>query len=300
MDKFKVGNALISRVEEWSGGFSRADFLFAGYEEREWQRRESEFVPGFYLPDEELIFGVLQSWVIDTGDQRILFDTGAGNDKDRPGIPIFGNLHSNFLDRLQYAGYHAEDIDLVVCSHLHIDHVGWNTFKVADRWAPTFPNAQYVMPKADRDYWDPQGTGPRPTEQGSFVNSGVFEDSVQPIIDLGRVTWAEDRHEIAPGIQLRSRPGHTPGQMSMELNSDGASAFFVGDIVHHPIQIHRPDWNSRFCENPEQARETRRKVLDSVVDNEALLIPAHFGGEHVVRIERANTDFRPVYVKEAV
>lgn len=299
MDKLRVGNALVSRVEEWSGGFSSADFLFADYEEQAWKRREDEFVPEFYLPDEGKIFGVLQSWVIDTGDRRILFDTGAGNDKDRPGIPIFGNLETDFLARLERAGYQPEDMDLVVCSHLHIDHVGWNTRMVDGRWEPTFRNAQYVMPEADRDYWDPRGTGARPSEQGAFVNSGVFEDSVQPIIDLDRVTWADDGHEIAPGMTLRSRPGHTPGQMSLELDSDGHSALFVGDIVHHPMQIHRPDWNSRFCEDPDQARVSRRTVLDHAADCGALLIPAHFGGEHVVRVEREGTDFRPIYVKEA-
>lgn len=298
MDKFRVGSAVISRVEEWSGGFSSADFLFAGYEEAEWKRREAEFIPDFFLPDEDRIFGVLQSWIIDTGDQRILVDTGAGNDKERPGIPIFGNLETDFLDRFRATGYDPGDIDLVVCSHLHIDHVGWNTVRTEKGWEPTFRNAQYVMPLADHDYWDPAGTGPRPTEQGAFVNSGVFEDSVEPIIALGRVTWAEDGYEVSPGLTLRARPGHTPGQMALELESAGESAFFVGDIVHHPMQIHRPDWNSRFCEDPQQARDSRRSTLEAVVDREALLVPAHFGGEHVVRVAREGTNFRPVYVKE--
>ena len=114
MDQFRIGQITVSRVEEWSGGFSSADFLFAGYEEPEWRRREPEFVPDFYLPDEGKIFGVLQSWVIDTGSERILFDTGAGNDKDRPGIPIFGNLQTDFLARLARAGYQPQDIDTVV------------------------------------------------------------------------------------------------------------------------------------------------------------------------------------------
>ena len=298
MDRFRVGDMLISRVEEWSGGFSSADFLFADYEEQNWRDREREFVPDFYLPDEGRILGVLQSWVIDTGKQRILFDTGAGNDKERPGIPLFGNLQTPFLDRLAAAGYQPQDIDLVVCSHLHIDHVGWNTQLVDGRWQPTFPNAEYVLPIADRDYWDPANAAEQPTEQGAFVNSGVFEDSVQPIIDRGRDRWVKDGDEVVPGLTLWSRPGHTPGQMAMELRSAGQSAYFVGDILHHPMQIHCPDWNSRFCEDPERARESRRSVLNAVADQEALLIPAHFGGEHVVRVAREGADFRPVYVRE--
>jgi glyoxylase-like metal-dependent hydrolase (beta-lactamase superfamily II) len=298
MDRFQVGDVSITRVEEWSGGFSSADFLFAGYEDPEWQRREPEFVPDFYLRDEGLIFGVLQSWVLDTGSQRILFDTGAGNDKDRPGIPIFGGLTTDFLGRLEHAGYQPEDIDVVVCSHLHIDHVGWNTRLVDGVWRPTFANAQYLLPQADHDYWDPTGSGPRPTDQGAYVNSGVFEDSVQPIVEHGRAVWVDDGYEVAPGLTLRARPGHTPGQMAMELSSRGQKAVFVGDILHHPMQIHRPDWNSRFCEDPEQARVTRRAVLESVADADALLIPAHFGGEHVVRVARDGTGFRPIYVSQ--
>jgi glyoxylase-like metal-dependent hydrolase (beta-lactamase superfamily II) len=298
MDRFRVGDMLISRVEEWSGGFSGADFLFADYDEEGWRKREEEFVPDFYLPEEGLIFGVLQSWVIDTGKQRILFDTGAGNEKERPGIPIFGNLQTPFIDRLAAAGYQPQDIDIVVCSHLHIDHVGWNTQLVDGSWVPTFPNAEYVMPIADRDYWDPSVETEKPSEQGALVNSGVFEDSVQPIIDRGRDRWAGDGDEVVPGLTLHARPGHTPGQMAMELRSQGQAAFFVGDIMHHPMQIHRPDWNSRFCEDPQRARESRRSVLDAVAEQEALLIPAHFGGEHVVRVRRDGANFRPVYVKE--
>lgn len=299
MDRFRIGSVTVSRVEEWSGGFSSADYLFAGYDDAEWRRREPEFVPDFYLADQGLILGVLQSWVIDTGAERILFDTGAGDDKERPGIPLFGGLQTGFLDRLAATGYRPEDIDTVVCSHLHIDHVGWNTRLVEGEWRPTFPNARYLMPVADRDYWDPNGSGERPTEQGAFVNAGVFEDSVQPIMTAGRAEWVEDGFEVAPGISLSARPGHTPGQMALELESRGERALFVGDILHHPMQVHRPDWNSRFCENPREAVESRRAVLEQAAKTEALLIPAHFGGEHLIRVARDGCGFRPVYVKEA-
>jgi glyoxylase-like metal-dependent hydrolase (beta-lactamase superfamily II) len=298
MDRFRIGDIIVSRVEEWSGGFSSADYLFAGYEDEEWKRREPEFVPDFYKRDEGLIFGVLQSWVIDTGKERILFDTGAGNDKERPGIPIFGGLQTDFLDRLVASGYQPEDIDTVVCSHLHIDHVGWNTRLVEGAWRPTFANARYVMPTADRDYWDPGNDGEKPTEQGAFVNAGVFEDSVEPIMAAGRAEWVGDGFEIAPGISLAARPGHTPGQMALDVTSGDHVALFVGDILHHPMQVHRPDWNSRFCEDPQQARESRRAVLEQAADRDALLVPAHFGGEHLIRVAREGAGFRPVYVRE--
>jgi glyoxylase-like metal-dependent hydrolase (beta-lactamase superfamily II) len=299
MDSFRVGTVRVHRIEEWQGSFAAPREMFRGYDDEAWTRREPEFVPDYYRPAEGKFYGFLQSWVLDTGRQRILFDTGAGNDKDRPGIPVFGNLATDFLERLRHAGFAPEDIDVVVCSHLHIDHVGWNTRLVDGRWVPTFPNARYVLPVRDRDVWDPSVADVRPSELGAFVNSGVFEDSVRPLVEAGRAEWVDEGFEPAPGMVLVARPGHTPGQMMMRVESDGARALFIGDVAHHPVQIHEPDWNSQFCEDPEQARLSRRQVLDEAAATDALLVPAHFGGTHVVRVRRDGPGFRPVYVTSA-
>ncbi len=155
MDRFTIGDIRVHRIEEWRGAFSPPGELFQGFDARDWQRLEDEFVPDYYDPVSGKLFAFLQSWVLDTGEQRILFDTGAGNDKDRLDLPIFGNLQTDFLGRLAAAGFQPEDIDTVVCSHIHVDHVGWNTRLVDGRWEPTFRNARYVLPVLDRDYWDP-------------------------------------------------------------------------------------------------------------------------------------------------
>ena len=225
----------------------------------------------------------------------ILYDTGAGNDKDRPAIPIFGNLNCDFLGRLRDAGAAPNDIDVVVCSHLHIDHVGWNTMKRDGKWVPTFPNARYLLPAIDRDFWDPADEARYARARGAEVNRNVFEDSVQPILDARLAELVGDGFEVAAGISLHAAPGHTPGHLFMRVESEGEVALFVGDIMHHPMQVHRPDWNSVYCEDPDEAARTRRRVLELAADQKARVVPAHFGGVHSVFVERRGDGFRPVY-----
>ena len=294
MDHFSIGKIRVHRIEEWRGTFSPPAELFAGFTAKGWAAHEDEFVPDYFDPASGKLYAFLQSWVLETGDQRILFDTGAGNDKERPNLPIFGNLDTDFLGRLAAAGFQPEDIDTVVCSHIHVDHVGWNTRLVDGKWEPTFRNARYILPLPDRDYWDPLVETNGPGMIGTLVNGGMFEDSVRPILEAGRGEWVDDGFEVAPNITLRSSAGHTPGSMTMQVSSEGTSAMFVGDVVHHPAQIYRPEWNSAFCEDADLARETRRRVLGEAADREALLIPAHFGGSHVARVVRDGTGFRPV------
>ncbi|MES2044228.1 MAG: MBL fold metallo-hydrolase [Pseudomonadota bacterium] len=294
MDRFGIGKIAVHRIEEWCGTFSPPAALFQGFHEDAWERHQEAFVPDYFDPVSGKLVAVLQSWVLDTGEQRILFDTGAGNDKDRPDLPIFAHLQTDFLGRLAAAGFQPEDIDTVVCSHIHVDHVGWNTRLIDGAWQPTFRNARYVLPVRDRDYWDPEVTATGPGAIGTMVNGGMFEDSVRPILQAGRAEWADDGFEIAPGLVLHARPGHTPGSTVMKVSSDGVEAMFVGDVVHHPAQIYAPEWNSAFCEDADQARATRRQVLGEAADREALLIPAHFAGAHVARVVRDGTGFRPI------
>ena len=290
---FTIGRHRVHRVEEWQGRFAPPEALFSGYEEAAFKREREAWTPD-YVRD-GMIYGFLQSWVIEAGGQRILFDTGAGNDKDRPGIGVFSNLSTDFLANLERAGFSRGSIDVVVCSHLHIDHVGWNTMLTEGRWAPTFPNARYLFPRVDRVMWDPDGAhyaGLR----GAGVNAGVFEDSVAPILALGRAELMDDGHEVAPGMVMRAAPGHTPGQMLLDVRDGEDRALFTGDILHHPMQIVRPDWNSVYCEDADQARETRRRVLDEALRTRARIVPAHFGGVHSAFVTRVDEGLRPVFV----
>lgn len=294
MHAFSVGDARVHHIEEWQGSFLPPSEMFVGYDEETFRRYAAEFTPDYYRVDEDRYYGFLQSWLLEVDGLKVLYDTGAGNDKQRPGIPIFGGLKTPFLERFRQAGFQPDEIDLVICSHLHIDHVGWNTRLRDGRWVPTFPNARYVFSLIDRDYWDPAGTGSRPTPTGSHVNQGVFEDSVQPLLEAAQVDLVEDGHQVSSSLILDLAPGHTPGHLVLRVDSQGEHALFVGDILHHPIQVRRPEWNSIFCEDPASARQTRRRVLEQAVETRALVVPAHFGGAHSCRVERRGNELVPL------
>ena len=294
MDKIRLGSATIHRVEEWRGEFLTPQALFVGFTPEAYAASK-EIVAGPYLnAATDAIDARLQSWVIEIDGIRILVDTGAGNDKVRPGIPLFGNLRTPFLERLSAAGFEPPDIDLVVCTHLHVDHVGWNTRLEAGRWIPTFPKARYVFPRADAEYWDPDNLAMFPHKVGEAVNAGFFLDSVRPILDLGLARLVDGHVEIAPNVYLDPAPGHTPGSQTITVTSRGETAIFAGDIVHHPLQIMNPTWNSIFCEDAALARRSRAAMLARVVDQEAIMIPAHFAGEHAVRVGRTADGLRPM------
>jgi len=288
---FHIGQYPVWRIEEWAGQFAPPQELFAEFEEHAFAQVAGGFAPD-YLQDGN-IYAFLQSWLIDAGGLKVLVDTGAGNGKERPGIPVFGGLQTDFMARFARTGLKPEDIDIVVCTHLHIDHVGWNTQWDGSAWVPTFPRARYLFPAIDREAWDPEKSLYE-TLRGREVNTNVFEDSVKPILDAGLAECVEDGFCVAPGMVLHTAPGHTPGHMLLEVTDGPDTAMFTGDILHHPMQIFRPDWNSVYCENRTEAAATRRAVVERAADTGARIVPAHFGGSHSIFVERGGEGFRPV------
>jgi len=292
-DSFQVGRARVTRVEEWRGTFLTPQLLFAGFSPEAYAATRGAIGVDYLDPATDAIEARLQSWVISVDGCNVMIDTGAGNDKERPGLPVFGRLKTPFMERLAAAGFAPEDIDLVICTHLHVDHVGWNTKLVGREWLPTFPRATYVFPEADAEYWDPRNADRFPPHVGAVVNEGFFEDSVRPILDAGRARIVSGQVEAGPGLKLEPAPGHTPGSMTITLDGGGDVAIFSGDIVHHPLQVLNPEWNSIFCEDAGLARQSRRRVLERAAASGARLVPAHFAGEHSVRVERDGAGFRP-------
>ena len=209
----------------------------------------------------------IHALVIEVGDRRIIVDTCIGNDKERS-IPNWSNLQTNFLKDMENMGYPVESIDTVLCTHLHVDHVGWNTRLVNGEWVPTFENARYLIGEDEWTYWD---TNEDPTSYGN-----VMDDSVRPVIEAGLVDLVSTSETIAPGIRLESTPGHTPGHVSVLLESRGEEAVITGDCIHHPCQITRTDWCSSADYDKGQGRATREKFLERLVETNVLVIGTHF------------------------
>jgi glyoxylase-like metal-dependent hydrolase (beta-lactamase superfamily II) len=175
----------------------------------------------------------------------------------------------SFLEDLTHAGFPPASIDTVLCTHLHIDHVGWNTHMVDGRWVPTFPNARYLMNRTELQFLRSQiGVAHAETEH--------IPDSIQPVFDAGLVDFVSRDHRVTDELWLEPTPGHTPGHVSIHIASKGEHAVITGDLMHHPVQCAEPHLRSNFCNDHDQARETRLAFLERYQDRGALVIGSHF------------------------
>jgi glyoxylase-like metal-dependent hydrolase (beta-lactamase superfamily II) len=289
-----IGDVSITRIEEQVGFASVApEKYLAGLDRAALQAHLGWLVPNHYAPDHDRLITSVHSWLIRTKYHMVLLDCCAGNHKDRPGFTRFHQLDTPFLARLQAAGATPEAIDIVMCTHLHSDHVGWNTVRRDGRWVPTFPNARYFFSRAENEYGDPRSN---PRADADLMRSNAYRDSVLPVIESGQAQLIDGNYAIDDTLLIEPAPGHTLGHMILKLEHAGERALFCGDVVHHPLQVYAPQWNSVFCELPEQARATRRCVLDHCADENALLFPAHFAAPHVAVIARDGETFRPEFV----
>ena len=296
-DTIKLGDVEVTRVVELSGPFSTVGFIFPDTPPELWQDNRDWLAPDHWTPEDDAYRCQVQTWVLRSEGKVVLVDTGVGNDRVRPQVPQFGGLHTDFLDRLRQAGVRPEDVDVVVNTHIHYDHVGWNTRLEGDEWIPTFPNATYLMPRLDHDYFDPAGDGPgrapRDEHEQMRWEGGklVFNDSVLPVTRAGQAKLWEGSYRIDGNLALEQAPGHTPGSSVLVLRSGTDRALFVGDVMHSPVQILRPDHRSCFCDDPAQAARTRRELLERAADDRALIIPAHFGGSGGAEVRRDGGNF---------
>jgi glyoxylase-like metal-dependent hydrolase (beta-lactamase superfamily II) len=296
-DTIKLGDVEITRVVELSGPFGTAESIFPGSPPELWQDNRSWLAPDHWTPEDDAYRCRVQTWVLRSEGKTVLVDTGVGNDRVRPQVPQFGGLRTDFLDRLRQAGVRPEDVDVVVNTHIHYDHVGWNTRLEGDEWIPTFPNATYLIPRLDHTYFDPEGNGPGRAPRDEYERARweggklVFGDSIAPVTRAGQAQLWEGAHRIDGNLSLEPAPGHTPGSSALILRSGTDRAFFVGDVMHSPVQILRPDCRSCFCDDPAQAARTRRGLLERAADDRALIIPAHFGGGGAAEVRRDGEHF---------
>lgn len=212
----------------------------------------------------------VQSFLVETPSARVVVDTCVGNGKQRSN-PLFHMLDTDFLERLEpEAGWAPDSVDVVVCTHLHVDHVGWNTRLQGGAWAATFPNARYWVAEADMPS---QRSGRRGDDFEQLV-----ADSVEPIGRAGQLVLAKGSERVAEGVRLRRTPGHTTGHLSVELESEDERALITGDAFHHPSQIVRPDWTSGVDADPATAVATRMALLEELSTSNTLVLGTHFGG----------------------
>lgn len=237
--------------------------------------------------DARTVLLAVQSHVVRVAGQTILVDTCVGEDKPRPARPEWNRRTAGgYLERLAAAGLRPQDIDVVMCSHLHVDHVGWNTRLVDGRWVPTFPRARYVMGHAELAHWQAV------VAKDPGVNHGCYTDSVLPVVEAGQASPVDPGDTIADGATIVPLFGHTPGQIGLRVEAGGRPAFFCGDAVHTPAQIFEPDWSTRFCTDPARAAVSRRALLERVCDEDAVLVPNHLRGPGL-RLQRNGTRYRP-------
>jgi len=223
----------------------------------------------------------VHSWLVETVDAKIIIDTGIGNHKRRAQT-AFNGLNSDFLERLEAAGFGPGAVTHVLLTHLHADHVGWNTVLENDRWVPTFPNAKYIMPRASVDHVKSAKDDPL---------IPLYVDSIEPIIEAGQAILIEPDAEPLEAFTYVATPGHSRDHCSIVLRTPERIGLFAGDIMHHPIQVRRPQLNSIFCADAEAARLSRIKMLEFAADNNALYFSSHFAGSSMGEVIRVESGF---------
>ena len=287
--RFAVGDATIDViVDDDDFVLPLPDFL-PGYDPALLAAHRGVLEPEFLDIARKLLRFAIQAFVLRVGERAILIDTCIGDDKDCPEIPRWHRRHgSGFLDRLRQAGVDAADIDLVFCTHLHVDHVGWNTQMSDGRWLPTFPNARYLFGRRELADWMAQ------RDRAPAIHVRALEQSVIPIVEAGRAELVDDGHELHPGLQLVPLPGHTHGQMGVMVERAAGRAIFCGDALHSPLQILQPGLSTAVCVDPRQASATRETIFAEAAESGRLVVPAHFRGARRVQIVSTSSGYAPV------
>ena len=210
-----------------------------------------------------------QCFALSSQGRKVMIDTCIGADRKRE-FEVFCNLKTTFLEDLAGAGYAPDSIDTVLCTHLHFDHVGWNTRLLGGRWVPTFPRARYLFGRGEWDHWQ------HLRRTGGYHDFEHIEDSIEPILEARLADFVGPQHRITEEVWFEPTPGHTPGHVSVHISSHGEEAVITGDMMHHPIQLAVPDSHGNFDMDKDQGARTRRAFIERYQDRKALIIGSHF------------------------
>ncbi|HEX4889476.1 MAG TPA: MBL fold metallo-hydrolase [Alphaproteobacteria bacterium] len=287
MKTLNIGTVTVDRVQDWVGPVFRVPGMWPAstWEQVEAQRDWLE--PHFLaprknageVPEKDRILDIsLHTYLVRTPKFNILIDTCVGNDRSRQAIPDWHMMNTDYLAKIAAFGISPEDVHYVMCTHLHFDHVGWNTKLLNGRWVPTFPNARYIFHKTEYDYWI--------DHQDHFAMDGAFPDSVLPIVEAGRADLVKGDFAIDDTIWLEPSPGHTPGHVCINLADGKDSALFTGDAFHHPLQVAYPEWSLHADTDMAGSAHARRKIIDKICDTDTYIMAAHFMDPTIARIVR--------------
>ena len=295
MKPLSLGNFSITKIVESCGPAMPLDVLLPAAEPEAVAQHRHWLEPRFIDPQSGLLVLSFHSYLIRTPRHVILVDTCVGNDKERPGFPDMHRLQTDYMGMLRQTGINPEQVDFVMCTHMHPDHVGWNTRLRDGRWVPTFPNATYLFSRVEMEVWNNHARDIEGNTAIAEPISGIlrdcFNDSVLPVVEAGQSLLVDDGYEVEDGIRVETAPGHTPGNVVINLVSNKASAVLSGDVLHHPLQLPYTDWSSCFCADPQLAAKTRKQLLERIAETGTLLMPAHFPEPTWGRIEGGMTGF---------
>lgn len=281
MQATRIGDFEVHRVTEFEGPFIAPETFFPDFDAEVLESRPDMAQPSLIDPATGKLVFSFHCFIVKTGRHTILIDSCLGNDKERPTRPQFHRLRTPFLADLAEAGVKVEDINYVMCTHLHWDHVGWNTRLENGRWVPSFPNARYIMARREFDHW--QAVQQRGEDNPHRL---AFEDSVLPVVRTGQSVLVDDDYAFEDGLWFESAPGHTPGNVVIHAASRDDRAVFLGDVVHHQLQLARPDWSTLACTDRELSRSTRTRLIEEYAERGTRLFPSHFAAPTVGRIVR--------------
>lgn len=277
---WQVGEATITKVTEMEQAWPGTAIIEQATAEAV---LDHDWVLGPFADPETGRFRLsFHAFCIEIGDEKIVVDTCAGNDKIRPNFEGLAGLKTDFLDNMIDAGFGPDDVTAVVCTHLHVDHVGWNTHLVGDEWKATFPKARYLFGETEWDHWrvEPQ------------VYGDVVGDSIQPCIDAGLAELVSSDFRLNDLLWLEPTPGHTPGHHSVRISSNGHDAVITGDLAHHPLQFEHPEWSSDPDVDKALAIETRRRFAEQYCDDHTVVLGTHFGGPSCGHLRRHHDTWR--------
>lgn len=270
--KWKVGDVTITKIVELEGAGGTKFILPQAAPDIV---REMDWLIPRYATEAGKLLMSIHSYVVEAGGRRIVVDTCLGNDKRGRHIAVWNNLNTPFLFKMREAGFAPETIDTVLCTHLHVDHVGWNTKLDQGKWVPTFPNGKYLFGKTEYDFWSKQ--------EISEEQRLVFADSVKPVADAGQAELIADETQVCAEVSTFPTPGHSPGHLSIRIRSAGEEAVLLGDVAHHPVQFEHLDWSSTFDSDPGASAKMREQLFGKLAGTGARIFGGHFDPGYAVR-----------------